>query len=43
MRAALAEWWPVLADVFGLYPDDVPRFSFEEWTRYLDYLRDRRG
>ena len=38
MRAALHGLWPALAHWFGLYPDDVERFSPAEWQRYVEAL-----
>jgi hypothetical protein len=32
--------WPKLTYHFGLYPDDVPRFSVREWNRYLEAVRE---
>lgn len=38
MRARLAPAWPGLAHFFGLYPDDIGRFSVQEWSVYLAAL-----
>lgn len=40
MRAALHPLWPALSYHFGLYPDDVPRFSPAEWQRYAEALEE---
>jgi len=40
LRVTLAKAWPGLAYHFGLYPDDIGRFSTTEWNRYLDALTE---